>query len=277
MTTVEFANVGGSTDGFTATIINGTRLKIQAWDSDAANGGAGATWSGEAITLADYDYNDSVEYYVQTDSGEYSSVKVMTANGNLLLDVEAGLTWHSSYEDAGSVGDMDISLLTKDAAAGNREIAIDQFTFSGDGSSTGTFSGATGAAFPLSVGDYLKADEPNKLAKVTRIKKSGNDYVVTCHRPILSGLSPNDVVAFKSYENGAEVYRMFILDKTVMTDQSIQDCLTAFNSGGVKSALVDKDVIDFRYIVDSFGSFESGNILNKNELTQVAKERQNVS
>ena len=55
-----------------------------------------------------------------------------------------------------------------------------------------------------------------------------------------------------------------------------QDCLTAFSNGGVKAALVDRDVIDLRYIVDSFGSYEAG-ILNKVELTQIAKERQNVS
>ena len=66
-----------------------------------------------------------------------------------------------------------------------------------------------------------------------------------------------------SYEKAATEYRVFNLAKCSISEQSVQDCLTAFSSGGVKAALVDRDIIDLRYIVDTFGSFENGNLLNK--------------
>ena len=270
VTTVEFAGITGSTDGFAATIINDSRLKIQAWDS------IGGTVSGDSVTLGDYDYDANEEYYVQTASGEYSSiVAIITSGGNLLLDLEPGLEWHASYADSGTAGDMIINLLTKDAAAGNREIAVDAFTFTGDGSATCEFTGS--GTFPLSVGDYLPSSTAGKLARITRISETGGTYTVTCHRGIDDQFNANNDSAFSSYENGAETYKMFNLDKIAIADKNIQGCLTAFSSGGVKAALVDRDVIDLRYIVDSFGSYESGNLLNKSEFTSIAKERQNVS
>ena len=155
----------------------------------------------------------------------------------------------------------------------DRSIDLSGFTASVSGS-TATFDGA--GDIPLEVGDYLPAAEADKLARVTRISKVGTTYTVSCHRPIDSTYTAA-AGAMTSYEKAATEYRVFNLAKCSISEQSVQDCLTAFSSGGVKAALVDRDIIDLRYIVDTFGSFENGNLLNKSELTSIAKERQNVS
>ena len=155
----------------------------------------------------------------------------------------------------------------------DRSIDLSGFAASVSGS-TATFDGA--GTFALEVGDYLPAADADKLARVTRISQVGTTYTVSCHRPIDSTYTAA-AGAMTSYEKAATEYRVFNLAKCSIDEQSVQGCLTAFSSGGVKAALVDRDVIDLRYIVDTFGSFESGNLLNKSELTSVAKERQNVS
>ena len=60
--------------------------------------------------------------------------------------------------------------------------------------------------------------------------------------------------------------------------QSILDCLTMLTLGtGLANALIDKDNITYRYIVDTFASFENSTILNKVQLSALAKARQNAS
>jgi hypothetical protein len=45
----------------------------------------------------------------------------------------------------------------------------------------------------------------------------------------------------------------------------------------LSNTLADRDAIEFRYIVDTFGSFEDGVIYNKSEFTQLAAERKNIT
>ena len=261
-------------DGFQAEIITDKILKISAFDS------VGATVSGEGLSWTANSNSTEAElagYYADdTTTGDYSGLTADNSGGNLRLILEDGYIWDSSVEvNPGVAGSYTITLQIKSAEAGNREIAVDAFTFSGDQSSVCTLSGS--GSFPLSVGDYLPAKEAGKLARITRISKVGNDYTITCHRGIDDNFDPNNDSAFASYENGAETYKMFNLDKAAIGDKTIEGCLTAFSTGGVKAALVDRDVIDLRYIGDTFGSFESAKILNKVQFTQIAKERQNVS
>ena len=244
------------------------RLKIQCIDNDG---------NGAQLTGGNHDFQ--VGDWLETEiTGEYAQImSVYTSTGNILVDVEPQYELKDSvYAQPQTTNDLTFPAYNKTfTGGGNREINMDAFTFTGDGSSECTFDGS--GTLPLSVGDYLPAtDGTDKLAKVTRISGSGTTYTVTCHRAIDSTFDPNNDVALKSFENGAEIYRMYVLDKAIIADETIQGCLNAFSSGGVKSALVDKDVIDFRYIVDTFGSYESG-ILNKSEFTSIAKERQNVS
>ena len=172
------------------------------------------------------------------------------------------------------------TLLSYSLDAGDRSIdfSATDFVFAASGS-TFTFTSANDDVLTLSVGDYMPAAAANTLARVTRISQSGaapTTYTVTCSQPVDAAFDPATDVAAKSFEAATTEYSLFNLDKATISEQSIQDCLTAFSNGGVKAALVDRDVIDLRYIVDSFGSYETG-ILNKVEFTQIAKERQNVS
>ena len=87
------------------------------------------------------------------------------------------------------------------------------------------------------------------------------------------------VGAYSSYEEAASVYYPFVLDGALIGTQSILDCLDAVNTGtNLGNTLADKDSITYRYIVDTFGSYEAANgILNKSQLSNLAKTRQNAA
>ena len=129
----------------------------------------------------------------------------------------------------------------------------------------------------VSVGMYVPADG-GKLAKIKRIAKTvvggSNVYTFDCHRPV----SVRPGYALKRYEESTTTYTMFPLAAATQADKSIATLLTQLKPGnGLSNTLLDKDAITFRYVVDTFGSLESGGILNKEEITQLCKERQNAS
>ena len=81
----------------------------------------------------------------------------------------------------------------------------------------------------------------------------------------------------ESLEEAAVEYVPFVLNGAVIEAETIHSCLEAIKLGtGLATGLVDKDAIDFRYIVDTFGSFD-GQLRNKIQLSQLAKERQNAA
>jgi hypothetical protein len=127
------------------------------------------------------------------------------------------------------------------------------------------------------VGMYVPGDD-QKLSRILKIVKQvdGNTtkYIFTTHRPV----SSRPGYALKRYEDAAGVYKMFALDGATQTDKTIAELLSAIKPGtGLGNALIDKDNITFRYVIDTFGSLEAGGILNKEELTFLCKERQNAS
>lgn len=129
----------------------------------------------------------------------------------------------------------------------------------------------------VSVGMYIPADG-GKLARIKRIIKTVSDgsniYTFECHRPV----SVRPEYALKRYEESTTTYTMFPLAAATQTDKSIAELLTQLKPGnGLSNTLVDKDAITFRYVVDTFGSLENGGIINKEEITQLCKERQNAS
>jgi len=147
-------------------------------------------------------------------------------------------------------------------------------------------NGGTDAAVPafeLKVGQYIDAAEAARLAKVTRIMKSVDGsgafdvqtYTVYTHATPAAAFGQG----YKSFEEAVATYSTFVIDGAAIADQSILDCLDAVNSGtNLAKALVDKDNITFRYIVDTFGSYEAANgILNKIQLSSLAKNRQNAA
>lgn len=133
----------------------------------------------------------------------------------------------------------------------------------------------TPAAFPFSVGDYVLADEAGRLAKVNRISKSAEIYTVYCDVNVASTWSGE---AIKSFENASDVYKAFVLPGADLATKTISDVLSVLTGGnGVYDALVDKDAIDFRYVVDTFASYDANGLNNKRNLSQLAKDRQNAA
>jgi hypothetical protein len=168
-------------------------------------------------------------------------------------------------------------------SAGDR--AIDLSAYSINGAVTGaqvvlTDSVNPSVAAPIAVGDYLPAEDGPGLAKVVAVEKTGQDYTVKCCRAIDATFDPdpngNGDIGVKSFEKAADHYRMFNITSTTIGAKTIAGCLAVLNNSGVTKALTDRDIIDFRYMVDTFGSYEGG-LLNKTEFTQVAKARKNVS
>lgn len=144
---------------------------------------------------------------------------------------------------------------------------------------------ATAPAFSLKVGQYILAEEAGRMAKITRIAKTVDTsgiydvttYTVYTHAPAAS-VANFDYNGYKSFEEAATEYKPFVLLGAEISDQSILDCLDAMAVGtGLGNALIDKDNITFRYVVDTFGSYEASGILNKVQLSRLAKERQNAS
>lgn len=129
----------------------------------------------------------------------------------------------------------------------------------------------------IAVGMYVPADG-GKLARIKRLIKTvsggSNIYTFECHRPV----STRPDYALKRYEESTTTYTMFPLAAATQSDKQISELLTQLKPGnGLSNTLLDKDAITFRYVVDTFGSLENGGILNKEEITQLCKERQNAS
>lgn len=226
---------------------------------------------------------DNTGAYVQVTATFAGTVTTITWTGNTQWAGQASNSTTLEYYEELSTPQAPVTVIS---GQGGRSIDISDFDTVTVSGSDATFKDTTTLAAPfpafaLEVGDYLPALAAGKLARVTRIAYDAvnDEYNVTCHRPI----DPNYTTAqpggdaLKSFEKAATEYKVFNLDKIFIEEQGIESCLNAFSSGGVYAALVDRDVIDFRYIVDTFGSFENSNLLNKYQFTQVAKDRQNVS
>jgi hypothetical protein len=129
----------------------------------------------------------------------------------------------------------------------------------------------------LAKGMYVPADASGRMAKITRITTTAtaNLLQVTTSEAYDFDATPK---AYKSFESNASIYLVHNLDKFVAPVLTIKECLDTLVGTKLKDALVDKDNITFRYIVDTFGSYEAANgLLNKYQLSSLAKDRQNAS
>lgn len=138
----------------------------------------------------------------------------------------------------------------------------------------------------IKVGMYLPIQGSDKLARVLEIRRKAelginggtNDrytYTFICHRDVPA----EPEYALGSFDSASDAYKPFVLEAAENSEKTIKELLTMLVPGnGVSNTLADKDAITFRYLVDTFGSYEaSSGILNKREFTLLAKERQNVS
>ena len=159
------------------------------------------------------------------------------------------------------------------------DLGAGTFKFYKDGVVTDTFTKDALDNVVIKVGMYVPGDG-GKLSRIKKIVKSTVNsglttvYTFETHRAV----SNNPIYAFNRFEDAAGVYKMFPLDGASQSDKKIADLLGAIKPGtGLGNALVDKDNITFRYVVDTFGSLENSGILNKEELSFLCKERQNAS
>jgi hypothetical protein len=138
----------------------------------------------------------------------------------------------------------------------------------------------------IKVGMYVPIAGSDKLARILEIRKkaelgiNGNTqdrytYTFICHRDVTQ--APD--YALGSFDAASDAYKVFVLEAAENSDKTIKELLDVLTPGnGVSNTLADKDAITFRYLVDTFGSYEAASgILNKEQFTLLAKERQNVS
>lgn len=163
----------------------------------------------------------------------------------------------------------------------NRTIALNQgsMTYSAMGTNavfTYDNTADDDYAFEIKKGHYIRNGE--RLALVSQVIKSmdGDNQVFTVKlTENAPAAAPTELI--QSLEEASTSYVPFVLGGATITDETIGSCLSAIAVGtGLATGLVDKDAIDFRYIVDTFGSFDT-QLRNKIELSQLAKERQNAS
>jgi hypothetical protein len=178
---------------------------------------------------------------------------------------------------------QDYEMLSHYVPSPDRQI---DFDFVADGatvvnnSTNFTVTYATGtepAPFPITPGHYVDAFAVNRLARVDRIAKAivGGDTIFTVYTDVEPAYSDRFL---KSFEVASDVYRTFVLQKANITGKEISDYLSVLSGGnGIYDALIDKDIIDFRYVVDTFTSYDLNGLNNKRNLSQLAKDRQNAA
>jgi hypothetical protein len=174
-------------------------------------------------------------------------------------------------------------LLSYKINAGDREVAgaLDGVNTTGVYTSNGSqFSVDFGteentpATFAISAGNYVKSAVTDRLAKVKRVSKAGAIYNVYCDVAVELTFSDK---FFKSFEAASTHYAPFALPGATLEDQTISTALDALKGGtGLHAGLIDKDLIDFRYVVDTFTS-NDGELQNKHQLSDLAQARQNAS
>lgn len=144
----------------------------------------------------------------------------------------------------------------------------------------------------ISVGDYIVADitgpsGESRLCKIVRISKSGSYLTVTTDTKykVTSVDGVNTVERYKAIESVIENYKLFALNGfTLRQDYHIpngtQDRIDGILNDTVGfgtnlyKALIDKDVISYRYIVDTFGKGIANE--SKKQFSVLAKGRQNA-
>lgn len=266
------------------------------------NPGTPATWASNANFIVNEDGNIVVDatptaygdlqvgkFLESVNAGEYVAISnVAVEDGELTISCAGGLSFSTQYGgvgnsltafNAGINTSFDVWTLTPNARAEMFPTLSEGWTFTDNGAGIFTLSGSNDATWnsDIKVGMYVPGDG-GKLSRIKKIVKTvvnGTTYYrFETHRAVSSRPS----YSLKRYEDAGGFYKTFPLEGATQTAKSIAELLSAIKPGtGLGNALVDKDNITFRYVVDTFGSLENGGILNKEELSFLCKERQNAS
>lgn len=133
------------------------------------------------------------------------------------------------------------------------------------------------AIFPLSVGMYVDSAISNRIARIQRIEKAVVTGVATYK--VYCDIEPAFADRLiKSFSAASNYYKTLPLPKASIAVKSITNYLSVLTGGyGLYDALIDKDIIDFRYVVDTFTSYSEGRLETKKNLAQLAKDRENAA
>jgi hypothetical protein len=273
------------------------------YEEFAAHGAGPATWLAPVPVQVTTDGNLRIEgvpqaygslaygnFLESATDGEYVMISDVTEDsGVVTVSCAGGESFNAGYEgntmellafDHIVSTSFDVWTLTPNARAEMFPTLAQGWSFTANGAGIFTYSAPEGTAnwnSDIKVGMYVPGDG-GKLSRIKKIEKSIAAgicyYRFETHRVI----SSRPTYALKRYEDASGFYKTFPLEGATQTEKSISELLAAIKPGtGLGNALVDKDNITFRYVVDTFGSLENGGILNKEELSFLCKERQNAS
>lgn len=257
-------------------------------------------------------YHDLVagSFLPSVNAGEYAEILSVSDDGNgtvTIVPAGNGQFATSLADGTGANSPMDVFVPIDNVVFDLFEIAVNERTyfFPTTNGTDWTFENATTAGefkyiytVPagqaedtqikdnVKVGMYLPIQGSDKLARVLEIRRKfeagingGADdrytYTFICHRDVPT----EPEYALGSFNSASDAYKTFVLEAAENSEKTIQELLSVLVPGnGVSNTLADKDAITYRYLVDTFGSYEAASgILNKREFTLLAKERQNVS
>jgi hypothetical protein len=211
-------------------------------------------------------------------SGQYAQILNSVYNGtDTVVSVHPSITLASSYTLAspGNINVYDEVYTPAYAHAKAKDLVGGTYANLGGGVFTMAYNTSAAAdAFPIKKGHYVDSAVVGRLAKVKRVQRTANTWTVTCDREVAATWSGFYNVSF---EEATTVYKPFVLGKANIAAKTIAGVLGQLSGTGLFNALIDKDVIDYRYIVDTFASYENGSILTKKELSYLAHERQNAA
>lgn len=262
---------------------------------DIVSDGAG----GLELSHAPDNYNSLMagNYLLSVNTGEFvaiSDVSVDPVTGVVIVSPAGGLGFSSDYFGAAQTSlaaftkvasvSFDVWTLTPNSRAVILNTQGEGWSFTPNGAGIFTFAGDenTAAAWitDAKVGMYVPGDN-GKLSRIKKIIKTVTNGISYYKFETSRVVSNRPAYALKRYEESAGVYKTFPLEGATQSSKDIggvDGLLSAIKPGtGLGNALIDKDNITFRYVVDTFGSLENGGILNKEELSFLCKERQNAS
>jgi hypothetical protein len=223
----------------------------------------------------------SGSYLVPMNGGNLGFSSSLVTNGGVLPAGTPFLGKKQAVSTNFAVNNIELNARAVEFESGwnFEDLGAGTFKYYQDNVVTDTFTKDANGDVVIKVGMYVPGDG-GKLSRIKKIVKSTANggittvYTFETHRAV----SNDPIYAFKRYEDAAGVYKMFPLDGASQGEKKIADLLTAIKPGtGLGNALVDKDNITFRYVIDTFGSLEDSGILNKEELSFLCKERQNAS
>jgi len=208
------------------------------------------------------------EYVEITDVDYTSPDTVITCDGNIIPSPSDDAVFPSYTVSNSRVTEEDFSTGTG---------AIEHTSGNTDFTVTYTNANTPTSVFPISIGDYINSVTSGRIARVNKVSKSIGtaDTVYTIYTDVEPDYN-NQII--KSFENASDYYKTFVLSKAKISVKNLSDYLATLTGGmGLYDALIDKDIIDFRYVVDTFASFDENGLNNKHNLSQLAKDRMNAS